>query len=126
MPLRDRPTRALRPRWPAQFDIEGVPRDNSLRQQEKETRMKMEQSSQEVGIFDFNNPPRVAHVHREYPKLLYKAAATRSVADEEAEKKALKEGWQMKPTLKALVKPPKPPRVKPPAEDDEAEETAGA
>jgi len=95
-----------RSRWPAQFDIEGVERDTRVRQQlldsqqqrQEQNAMKVSNISQ-PGKFDFNSPPKVVIPYQEYPRLLYKASASKQVHNDEERDAALKHGWQLKRTM---------------------------
>lgn len=98
MSLRERPSRNLRPRWPAQFDIEGIPRDYETRQRKKEELEQMAQTE-----LDINNPPRLPYVHQEYPRLMYKGTERLEVADAAEEKKATAAGFSRKPDAKKLL-----------------------
>lgn len=87
MPLNEK-TR-LRPRWPVQFDIEGVPRKADIRNQllteilEKEQMppdgTPEENAMQVVSVttptLDFNNPKKENYKHQEYPRMTYRIAA---------------------------------------------------
>jgi hypothetical protein len=89
-----------RSRWPSQFDVEGVPRDNQIRSQKIEAQMQIAGIST-VGVFDFNNPPQKPYVFQEFPKVLYRAAEKRTVKDKAAEVAAIEEGWTLRPGVEA-------------------------
>lgn len=109
MSLRERPVRNLRPRWPAQFDIEGIPRDSETRERCKQELLQQELTDTEESKpmaqneFDRNNPPRVPYVHQDYPRLLYKGAQQFLVADAAAEKEAHSKGFTRTPDAKKVL-----------------------
>lgn len=114
----------VRERWPAQFDIEGVPRDNATRRQlldqiqQKDTTMAQfrdsslalqnpenqftvdKNQSPEPFISDINNPPQRRYKHQEYPKAMYHHDSGRTlvVKDEKEEAAAKKKGFKEEPS----------------------------
>lgn len=90
-----------RSRWPAQFDVEGVPRDSATRTKKMEEQMQIS-SINDVGVFDFNSPPKKPYQFQEFPKRLYRGKESQLVPDKETETLRLKDGWQLKPVKAGL------------------------
>lgn len=118
MSLNEAPGRPFREKWPASFDIEGIPRDREVREQKlKELRGNMDLSNlsleqiealREVlaqhdkkhteNVFDLSKPPKVPYVYQEFPKSLYRADGhVLTVKSEKEEQKATKGGYQSHP-----------------------------
>jgi hypothetical protein len=114
MPLNES-TRKTRERWPASFDIEGVPRDTATRQKHLEQKLQEESMNKVTNSFtvdkpagppitDINNPPHVNYnphdPKNEFPKMLYHHESGRvlNVANEKEQKAALKRGFDLKPS----------------------------
>jgi hypothetical protein len=129
MSLRDRPV-VSRPRWPAEFDIEGIPRDSEVREREKLARLEEEPRPMPQNEIDINKPAALPYVHQEYPRMMYKGTERRKVEDAAGEKKALSEGFSKTPDGKKLLaeraRENKKARAKPvsdePAEPGEADQ----
>lgn len=98
MPFRETPRQKPRPRWSAQLDIEGVPRERIAREQRTaELYQESVQQEQEKVMaqteLDINNPPKLPYKHQEYPKRVYKGAMGKTVNNAEEEKLAAKDGY---------------------------------
>jgi hypothetical protein len=114
MPLNEA-TRKTRERWPASFDIEGIPRDTQIRTALLQQRIQEGKMAQVTNSFtvdkpagpvinDINNPPHVNYnpydPKNEFPKLVYHHSSGRvlKVADAKEQKAALKRGFDLKPS----------------------------
>lgn len=103
MSFRDRHIIDTRPRWPAQFDIEGIPRERKIREERKlELLQQEEPAPMPQNEFDVNKPAKLPYVHQDYPRMLYKGAQHLVVNDAAAEKKAMADGYAKKPDAKKL------------------------
>jgi hypothetical protein len=86
MPLNESTSKPRRERWPASFDIEGIPRDTATRKAHLEQKRIQEESMKVTNTFtvdqpagpvitDINNPPHVNYnpydAANQYPKMLY-------------------------------------------------------
>lgn len=113
-------SRARRDRWPLEFDLEGVPRDNAERerlvQQKKilETENEMNKVTpvrnefavdyQQGQTIDLSKPLKVPYnphdPKNEFPKLIYhhENGHVLQVADAKQEKAALRKGYQLQPS----------------------------
>lgn len=112
MPINES-SRVPRERWPLQFDLEGVPRDNAERERllqshqnpllpEVETGMPVTNNfaaSYNAGetVIDINNPPQKRYVHQEYPKMVFHGTKGKIVKSREEEEKLLASGHTLKP-----------------------------
>lgn len=113
MPLNEA-TRKTRERWPASFDIEGIPRDTQIRtallqQRIQEEKMRVTNSftvDKPAGpvVTDINNPPHVNYnpfdPKNEFPKMVYhhKSGRVMKVANLLEQKAAIKRGFDLKPS----------------------------
>jgi hypothetical protein len=125
MPLNESTSKPRRERWPLEFDLTGVPRDNATRknllEQKRnneetmspaaqsvrtitENHFTVDQPSTDVFITDINNPPRKNYnphdAKNQYPKMLYhhKTGRVLQVQNEKEEKASLKRGFEFKPS----------------------------
>jgi hypothetical protein len=120
MPLNES-GRKTRERWPLEFDLAGVPRDNVTRERllEQQRQARAPETQEETAamnthvvpnsfavdykagntVIDINNPPHKRYVHQEFPKMVYhhESGQTLTVQDEKQLKLALKKGFETKP-----------------------------
>ncbi|HEX3941587.1 MAG TPA: hypothetical protein VHX11_08915 [Acidobacteriaceae bacterium] len=103
MPINER--LRMRSRWPVTFDIEGIPRDVTLRQQKIEEQVMQFSKVQKPAPKDRNKPPAEPYSFQEYPKRLAGGVVVKSKEEEEKvlakggqapEKKAPKQVFQTK------------------------------
>lgn len=79
MSLNESTTHEPREKWPKSFDIEGVPRDNKIREALMREYQELGEQTMSINhfttgnIFDPSAKLTVPYVHQEYPKILYSA-----------------------------------------------------
>lgn len=119
MPINESTRKPKRERWPLWMDIEGVPRDNAVREkiladqkliealEEQEPSMKSQNSftvDKPVVITDINNPPHKNYnpndPKNEFPKMVYHHGNGRvlTVHNKQEEAAVLKRGFDLKPS----------------------------
>ena len=114
MPINESSSKGKRERWPLEFDLQGIPREDRQRLLEQQQNPEspeepMVQNSftvdkPTVEITDINNPPHKNYnphdPKNEYPKMLYHHETGRvlNVANEKEQKAALKRGFNLKPS----------------------------
>jgi hypothetical protein len=95
--FRDRPLQQ-KAKWPIEFDLEGIPRDDQLRQTIMQERGYMAEKYVGPRDIDLNKPVTEPYFYQEFPKLVYhKDGRVLAVDGPEAQAQAESDGFGLKP-----------------------------